>query len=389
MTPQHVTRTMLGIAAFLVLAAAWWFLAPTQIGGRTSYATISGTSMEPGLGAGDLAVTREQASYEVGDAVLYRSEQLDAPVLHRIVSIDGDRFVLRGDNRTADDPETPAADQVVGRLWFSVPYLGRAAAARAGARLPRALRVPDRLPRPRRWQGGVETPRAGNDPARAPRPAARAGQRPARRCGADGADRRHRRHRAVRRPGARRRGARRPPASGRRAVGMRTRARSRTRPAFRAARSTPRAPSRRARRPSRRSCAGSTCPSSTGSASEAASDARGGIALDAVVSDRAGWSRTIPLQPLRAFTGPTATAAGVLDLRRVDTLTEQMRRLTGSTTTAFSVEVVPRVQVVGYAGETVLDEEFSPRLPLSLDLTSLRLEAEDPRPRSHRCRTAR
>jgi hypothetical protein len=54
-----------------------------------------------------------------------------------------------------------------------------------------------------------------------------------------------------------------------------------------------------------------------------------------------------------------------------------MRRLTGSTTTAFSVEVVPRVQVVGYAGETVLDEEFSPRLPLSLDLTSLRLEAED------------
>ena len=43
-------RTYVGVAATIAFfAIGWWLLGPSQLGGPTSYAVLSGTSMEPHL----------------------------------------------------------------------------------------------------------------------------------------------------------------------------------------------------------------------------------------------------------------------------------------------------------------------------------------------------
>lgn len=114
--------------AALVLAAAWLFW-PTQLGGSTTYVTTHGVSMEPGFSTGDLAVLRTHDAYEVGDVVAYRSESLDTVVMHRIVAVDGDRFVLQGDNNDWLDQDRPTSEELLGKLFRQVPQGGKVLAA--------------------------------------------------------------------------------------------------------------------------------------------------------------------------------------------------------------------------------------------------------------------
>jgi signal peptidase len=110
----------------LVLGLGWLFLAPPELGGSTRYAIVDGSSMEPTLHAGDLAVARTDREVEVGDAVLYRDDLLGVDVLHRVVRRDGAAFVLRGDANDFLDATRPTRDEIGGELWFAVPYAGSA-----------------------------------------------------------------------------------------------------------------------------------------------------------------------------------------------------------------------------------------------------------------------
>ncbi|MBJ7454191.1 MAG: signal peptidase I, partial [Blastococcus sp.] len=108
----------------LVLVGMWLFW-PTSLGGGTTYVVTHGQSMEPGFSTGDLAVLRPTGSYEVGDVVAYRSESLDTVVMHRIVAVDGDRFVIQGDNNDFLDTDRPTEDQLLGTLFRQVPQGGK------------------------------------------------------------------------------------------------------------------------------------------------------------------------------------------------------------------------------------------------------------------------
>jgi signal peptidase I len=123
--PPHLRAGLVSAALVAVAVAAWLLLAPTQIGGQTSYVTTSGTSMAPRFHSGDLAVVRPAGSYKVGQIVAYRSTMLRTVVLHRIVAMQGDRYVLKGDNNDFVDPSHPTRDQVVGKLAVRVAHGGR------------------------------------------------------------------------------------------------------------------------------------------------------------------------------------------------------------------------------------------------------------------------
>ena len=56
------------VAALFV--ALWFFFAPTQLGGSTTYTVTSVASMQPLLYKGDLAVIRSASTYKVGDVDL-------------------------------------------------------------------------------------------------------------------------------------------------------------------------------------------------------------------------------------------------------------------------------------------------------------------------------
>jgi signal peptidase len=119
-------KLMIGGATLVAAAAAWVFLAPHSLGGRTVYEVTYGISMEPAIHRGDLAVVRPATSYAIGDVVGYRNPQLHRVVLHRIVGVEDGRFVMKGDNNSFLDTYHPAEADMVGKLWVHVPTVGRA-----------------------------------------------------------------------------------------------------------------------------------------------------------------------------------------------------------------------------------------------------------------------
>lgn len=124
-------RRLAGAAAWVVLALVIVAMWPVALGGRTAYIMVSGTSMEPTMHTGDLAILRQRSSYDVGDIVAYRIPK-GTPgegflVIHRIIGGDGARgYVLQGDNRGHRDVWRPTDGDVVGRRIALVPRLGRA-----------------------------------------------------------------------------------------------------------------------------------------------------------------------------------------------------------------------------------------------------------------------
>ena len=121
---KRAKRYFVGGLGLLVLGAAFLLFAPVQWGGSASYAVTEGSSMEPEMRAGDLAVLRERPSYGPGRVVGYRSHELGRVVLHRIVAVEGDRFVFKGDNNEWLDSERPSADDLLGELWLRAPKAG-------------------------------------------------------------------------------------------------------------------------------------------------------------------------------------------------------------------------------------------------------------------------
>lgn len=120
------TRAVMATVYVALLTAGWLYLAPSQLGGATRYAIVEGSSMAPLLSDGDLAVVRSTREVSVGDVVLHREPDLGVGVLHRVMRLEGNRLVLKGDANDFYDDVRPEAADVQGELWFSIPYAGSA-----------------------------------------------------------------------------------------------------------------------------------------------------------------------------------------------------------------------------------------------------------------------
>ena len=118
--PRPLMARVLGAVATGTLVAFWVGFAPTSVGGDFSYAIVRGDSMRPRLDNGDIVILRRERQYGVGDVVGYHDPQI-GPVLHRIVSKQGERFVIRGDNRKDIDPYAPLTLDVIGREVAFIP----------------------------------------------------------------------------------------------------------------------------------------------------------------------------------------------------------------------------------------------------------------------------
>ena len=123
---HHVGTIVTGLLGVVVLALLW----PSSLGGQMAYVFVSGESMEPTMHTGDLAVVRKRSSYGHGDIVAFKVPQGEVGagevVIHRVKSGDANGYVVRGDNKPADDPWTPTADDVVGERVLLIPRFGLA-----------------------------------------------------------------------------------------------------------------------------------------------------------------------------------------------------------------------------------------------------------------------
>ena len=112
----------IGIVATFI--GFWAFFAPVKLGGSVTYSITDGISMQPLLYKNDLALIQPATNYQVGDIVLYESQVLHRPVLHRIYLIQDGNYFFKGDNNGFVDPGYATRSELVGKLWFHVPWVG-------------------------------------------------------------------------------------------------------------------------------------------------------------------------------------------------------------------------------------------------------------------------
>lgn len=118
MAPARLLRLGGHVLVALAGVLVWFtFLAPVNLGGPISLIWVSGTSMEPTLHTGDLAIMYQRSSYDVGDLVAFDIPE-GGTVIHRVVGESDDGYTFRGDNRNHDDPWTLDDEAIRGRQLF-------------------------------------------------------------------------------------------------------------------------------------------------------------------------------------------------------------------------------------------------------------------------------
>jgi len=118
-------RRALSIAAQMAVVVVWFLLLrPKALGGPASYIIVRGTSMEPTLHAGDLAVLLVGTNFSPGDVVAYQVE--GGMVIHRVIGgSEGHGYITQGDNTPSPDGWRPASSSILGRMWLMIPGGGR------------------------------------------------------------------------------------------------------------------------------------------------------------------------------------------------------------------------------------------------------------------------
>ena len=108
--------TLIGILGVMLL------LLP-QIG--ISVDSIMSGSMEPVLRTGGIVFTdTKERRPEIGDIVTYQVGE--TRVTHRVIRKEHKGYVTKGDANNREDPTVVTADQIIGKVIFSLPCLGYA-----------------------------------------------------------------------------------------------------------------------------------------------------------------------------------------------------------------------------------------------------------------------
>lgn len=123
------------IVSWLLLLVLLAILALTivipRLTGSTPYTVLTG-SMRPTYPPGTLIVVKphDPATLSAGDAITFQKESGEPEVVtHRIImtrqNSQGERtFVTQGDANPSPDQNPVVPEQVRGKVWYSVPYLG-------------------------------------------------------------------------------------------------------------------------------------------------------------------------------------------------------------------------------------------------------------------------
>jgi len=112
----------------LILGVSVYSSNASRLGGNqlpmpfgTGLGVVLSGSMEPELKVNDVIVVCETEDYAIGDVVVF--QQSHDLIVHRIVDIDGDNIVTKGDaNPSADAPITKVT--IKGKVKGHIPFIG-------------------------------------------------------------------------------------------------------------------------------------------------------------------------------------------------------------------------------------------------------------------------
>ena len=134
MNRRTVLEGLVALVIVVVLLAVAVVAIPALVGAEESYVVLS-ASMQPSIGAGDVVIVDrvppsdvEAGNVGVFDTDRRRDDAEPGRVTHRVVEVvdrDGSlQFRTKGDANEEADPTLSEASQLLGRVRFTVPYLG-------------------------------------------------------------------------------------------------------------------------------------------------------------------------------------------------------------------------------------------------------------------------
>lgn len=129
-------QTLLNIIFILIilLSAGLLFLSAPKNPTRTQLFTITSGSMSPAIPTGSIVLIKSHPPYQLEDIISYQTHanaDLKKPgsiVTHRITKIHTDQnyptYTTQGDANQTPDPEAVPQARVLGKVIFTLPYLG-------------------------------------------------------------------------------------------------------------------------------------------------------------------------------------------------------------------------------------------------------------------------
>ncbi len=121
-----IKNTVYAMAIVVILLVAILLVAGRfGIGGVRALVVQSG-SMEPTILTKSVVIAAPSSSYSVGDIITFRhSGRENVLVTHRLQSIkNGNEFITKGDANEEADGESVLAVNVIGKVVFTIPFVG-------------------------------------------------------------------------------------------------------------------------------------------------------------------------------------------------------------------------------------------------------------------------
>ena len=114
------------IILIIILIPFVLYFWPASFGGDTTIMMVQGQSMLPTILPGSLVVAKAAPEYFIGDIVAYEQSEGSGSkmIVHRIIDVTEQGFVIQGDNNPKKDAGYPTEDVILGKVLFSTPYVG-------------------------------------------------------------------------------------------------------------------------------------------------------------------------------------------------------------------------------------------------------------------------
>jgi signal peptidase len=118
---ETITLIVIAIIAIVFLV----FYRPVSLWGDTRYEPVYTGSMEPAIPVGSIVVIKPVGTetLKTGDIICFKLSE-PTSITHRIINITNEGFTTKGDANEDPDQWTVKKENVIGKLVFTIPYIG-------------------------------------------------------------------------------------------------------------------------------------------------------------------------------------------------------------------------------------------------------------------------
>ena len=121
---SFVTKiTTIFLTSFLFLITFLFLFSQLNFPGNYKILLVQSGSMSPAINTGDLVIIKPYKNYKKGNIVTFLSNK-KVNVTHRIIKIEDKNVTTKGDANQVNDQETVNLNQILGKVFFILPYFG-------------------------------------------------------------------------------------------------------------------------------------------------------------------------------------------------------------------------------------------------------------------------